>query len=375
VRAALTLLDAEAARISETPMREATLEVLRNQLSCVRHRIGLTPAVRAKILNDLTAAHLIDPRANPDADARLFPPLAGQDTQCPRPPQPIYAAPGGAAGAHHAYPGGLVIHEAQNQQSALALARSYEKVYGGGLGIDEDLLRAAPVWHDWGKIIVLEWNADGTPWQEITLGGDGQHDDYGNPGDSRTPAHHILGLAEVIRRGLPPALVLTQAAAHAPPLPGSEYSVVNWIRAAAIIARVDPVAEGLLRMGADRRLHMAPLRGLVEVDLSAGGKPVPSVLPEYVFNHLADADFSLTIPAAQAADRVLAQLAPRFGFSGTDRARYNNEFRNVALSRITSERLYLMFVRGGLTAVTAELTPLFPAVFPAPREEAPTPPP
>ncbi len=47
-------------------------------------------------------------------------------------------------------------------------------------------------------------------------------------------------------RGLSPFLVITQASAHAAPTLGNEYKVVNWLRAGAIVARIDPIAKGYL---------------------------------------------------------------------------------------------------------------------------------
>ena len=50
--------------------------------------------------------------------------------------------------------------------------------------------------------MVFQWNADGTEFSELNFGGIGQTDIYGTVGDSRTRAHHILGLAEAMARGM-----------------------------------------------------------------------------------------------------------------------------------------------------------------------------
>ena len=50
-----------------------------------------------------------------------------------------------------------------------------------------------------------------------------------------------------MKRGLPADFVITQASAHSAPTLGDEFMVVNWLRAAAILARIDPVAAGYLR--------------------------------------------------------------------------------------------------------------------------------
>jgi len=116
--------------------------------------------------------------------------------------------------------------------------------------IDEDVMVAAPLLHDWAKPIVFQWNADVTEFAELNFGGDGATDNFGAAGDSRTGAHHIIGVAESMARGLSPKLVITQASAHSNPTSGNEYKVVNWLRAGGIIAGVDPVARGYLRVDA-----------------------------------------------------------------------------------------------------------------------------
>jgi hypothetical protein len=40
--------------------------------------------------------------------------------------------------------------------------------------------------------------------------------------------------------------VITQAPAHEAPTLGNEFKVVNWLRAGAIVAQLDPVAKGFL---------------------------------------------------------------------------------------------------------------------------------
>ncbi|MHC5918274.1 MAG: hypothetical protein ACYTXE_46650, partial [Nostoc sp.] len=75
---------------------------------------------------------------------------------------------------------------------------------------------------------------------ELNFGGNGKTDNYGASGDSRTGGHHIISLAETMKRKLSPEFVITQACAHSSPTLGNEYKVVNWLRAAAIIAGIDP---------------------------------------------------------------------------------------------------------------------------------------
>ncbi|MCY7273599.1 MAG: hypothetical protein LH702_07590 [Phormidesmis sp. CAN_BIN44] len=144
--------------------------------------------------------------------------------------------------------------------SGLGLLNSYRQVYGSlsdtllivgsssnrgqtDLPISKDSLLAAPIWHDWAKAIVFQWNADGTEFTELEFGGNGTTDNNGAAGDSRTSAHHIISLAEAMKRGLAAEFVITQASAHAAPTLGNEYKVVNWLNAAAILAHTNLILE------------------------------------------------------------------------------------------------------------------------------------
>src|SRR5262249_50216953 len=145
---------------------------------------------------------------------------------------------------------------------------------------EQDLLIAAPIWHDWAKIIVFQWNADGSEFQELGLGGNGKTDKDGAPGLSKTGAHHVLGVAETMARGLPAKFVITQASAHSAPALGNEFRLINWLRTAAIIAQVDPVAKGYLVRDANGKYALPP-----------GWRPEPAL------HYLSDANFFLTMPA------------------------------------------------------------------------------
>ena len=272
------------------------------------------------------------------------------------------------------------MHEAFNDISALSLAADYRMAYGhlaadglptidskgqapfaqahGDLAIDDDLIIAAPIWHDWGKILVFQWNADGTEFEELNFGGNGMTDDYGGKGDSRTPAHHIIGLAEAMKRGLSSAFVITQASAHAAPTLGNEYKVVNWIRAAAIIARIDPVATGYLWRDSAGRLRLPALAATGSFDLRTAENPSPPFLPEFIIHQLSDANFYLSVPAGFDLGLILAKLAPEFGFDPKDQASFNSSFRNPVLSYLSAERLIFIFARQGIDGVRTEVRKL-----------------
>jgi hypothetical protein len=208
-------------------------------------------------------------------------------------------------------------------------------------------------------MLVFQWNADGTEFTELNFGGTGTNDNFGAAGDSRTGGHHILGIAETMARGLSPELVVTQASAHSAPTLGNEFKVVNWLRAAAIIARIDPMAKGYLVTDGQGNLRLPALRALGEgVDLPAAGQT--NLLVEYQIHNLSDADFVNSIPSVTETQVLLSRLAPQFGFDPADTTTYNNRFRNVVLAFLSPERLAILYSNGGLAAVSKEVAKLKP---------------
>ena len=268
VQSAQEFLVHQTKQIKTASLRSVTLDAINNRKTCITHRAGVTDSQKQVILQQLIQAGLVDTTVNSTFPggliAGVFPPVLEDGSACPQLPQPFFAAPGSGNNSHHAYPGGLPLHESFNNLSSLGFATNYRLIYGqsrsdglpiinpsnnnrnSDIYISDDLLSAAPIWHDWAKPIVFQWNADGSEFQELSFGGNGQTDNYGASGDSRTGGHHIIGLAESMKRGLPPELVITQASAHSAPTLGNEYKVVNWLRAAAILAQIDPVAKGYL---------------------------------------------------------------------------------------------------------------------------------
>ena len=159
-------------------------------------------------------------------------------------------------------------------------------------------------------------------------------------------------------RGLAPKFVITQASAHSNPTSGNEYKVVNWLRAAAIIAGIDPVAKGYLRTDAAGKLRLPAVQRLGDVDLNAATPSQVNAPVEYQLHNLSDADFTQTGPAVSVAQILLATLAPELGFDPTDPARYNNGYRNPVLSHLSAERIYMLYTSGGLDAIRAQLAKL-----------------
>src|SRR5262249_4009022 len=219
--------------------------------------------------------------------------------------------------------------------------------------IDQDIIVGAPLWHDWAKSIVFQWNADGTEFQELNFGGNGVSDNFGASGDSRTGGHHIMSIAEAMSRNLSPAFVISQASAHSAPTSGNEYKVVNWLRAAAIMAQIDPFQKGYLTHDSAGNPRLPVLRKLGDIDMLAAGQM--NLLAEYTLHNLSDADFTYSGPAISQAQVILQTLAPRYGYDPTNVPVYNNSFRNPALSYLTGERILMLYSSQGLVGVQAQL--------------------
>jgi hypothetical protein len=224
--------------------------------------------------------------------------------------------------------------------------------------LSQDVTIAAPIWHDWAKAMVFQWNSDGSEFRELSFGGNGQTDNYGAPGNSKTGAHHMISAAEAMKRGLPADMVIAQVSAHSHTIPDNEYKVVNWLHTAAILAQIDPVAQGYLSRDAQGRLRLPPLRHLGEVNLNASLPSQTNLLAEYPLHALSDADSTLTEPAVSIDQVILRTLAPEFGFDANQAAAYNNGFRNPVFSFLTAERLLIIYGNSGLDGVRVEINNL-----------------
>ena len=381
VQSAYNFLLSQARQLKNARLRTQTLDALSNPQTCITHRAGVDVNKKNEILQQLMIAGLINPAdgtAFPGgALAGVFPPVLDEGSKCPHLPQAFFSAPGSVYGGHHSYPGGLPVHESNNDISDQNLAEQYRSVYGNsffglpvvspeqvgnstpGFVIDQDIIVGAPLWHDWAKSIVFQWNADGSEFPELNFGGNGTTDNFGGTtGDSRTGGHHIMSVAETMKRGFPPAFVIAQASAHSAPTSGSEYKVVNWLRAAAIVAQIDPVQAGYLTTDKQGNFRLPALRKLGDVDLPGATPTQVNLLTEYTLHNLSDADFSYSGPAVTEVEIALRQLAPQFGYDPTDVSRYNNSFRNPAFSFLTAERLQIILGNSGLQGVKAQLNKL-----------------
>jgi hypothetical protein len=389
VQSAYQFLLKQAGKIQDAKLRKETEDALDSD-TCIRHRAKLTEADKTAIVQTLTAEGLLNP-----ADAAsitggvkggVFPPVVNDGSACPKLPQKFYSAPGSTSVfGHHSYPGGLVVHESNNETADLHLATEYREIYANSgkngfptidaadidgkhhefehghnstdIFIDQDLIIGAPLWHDWAKPIVFQWNANGTEFAEYNFGGNGLTDNFaGTAGDSRTGGHHIITIAEEMARGLSPEFVITQASAHSAPTSGNEFKVVNWLRGGAIIAQIDPLAKGYLTKDAAGNFRLPALRKLGDdVDLIAGGQT--NVLAEYTLHNLSDADFTYSGPAIDIDNLLLQEIAPHFGYNSTDPS-YFIKFRNPVLSFFTAERLLMIYSEKGIEGVRGEVQKL-----------------
>ncbi|WP_298877721.1 hypothetical protein [uncultured Bradyrhizobium sp.] len=384
VKSALARIEQVIATIDDAKLKAATHDALFNPDTCVTHRANLTATDKDKIIAELISLGLIneaDGKAFPGgAVTGVFPPLRDDGTACPHLPMAWGAAPGSAFAGHHSYPGGLPVHESFNLSSAISFSENYrlnvglsgedglprvaplppngsrEVVNHSDLVINNDAILAAPMWHDWAKPIVFQWNADGSEFAEFNFGGNGETDADGAKGDSRTGAHHILGVAESMARDLPAPFIVIQASAHSAPTLGHEYMVVNWLRAAAIIAHVDPIARGYLVKDASGHLRLPPARTTDNIDFLAA--KLGNLSAETVIHNLSDADYIFAGPAVTAAVAILTKLAPDYGFDAADTAKFNNGFRNPALSYLSAERILIRYNHDGLAGVRHDLDAL-----------------
>ena len=250
--------------------------------------------------------------------AELFPPLPDPK----KAPQPYELAPAGTPDHHHGYPGGLPVHAAFNLQSALDLERNYVKSYG--VTLDRDLLIAGAVLHDAMKSWTFQWQRDGQISRQPRL--------------ADTGSHHIFIVAEALHRGLPPRLVLTLASAHDAPMDDTAPRVVAYLRAAAILAKVDASALGLLVRDGKGAWSLA--------------QPPPL---EATINHLADHDYVFTDPAAAieaaALDRIALAAAKEEGVT-LDKTRLT-WLRHRIHQRIPSVQIYTWLTDGGDAAIAS----------------------
>ena len=310
VQSAYAYLLKVVSEIKDTAIRQSTTAILQNPAPRL---MELYPTDREKenVKQRLVSAGYLKPDVAYD---QFLPPYKTTDQAV----IPFYAAPGSGYGSHHSYPGGLATHIAVNVKAALGFYNAYKDVYGWTM--DRDIVIAAQVLHDLHKPWVFQWQENGAARTEYPIAGTG--------------AHHVLTIAELIHRKMPAELVVAMACAHNHP--GSlndERDVVNWIKAAAILAGQDPVSLGLL---------------------AADGKtlPIPRRAEGFI-THLGDHDWVLSVPSARWTIAKLQEIARQeYGMTEEDlQTKKFHAFRNYVFSQATLEQLYLIWAKEGETAL------------------------
>ena len=297
-------------KIRDASLRSAVMDILANPAPTFMARypdVAAREAVRTRLVEE----GLLEPTVSV---TDLFPTLENPKKAV----QSFFVAPGGTPDMHHDYPGGLIEHTAFNLQAALDLQVNYQKRYGIP-ALDTDLVIAAPILHDAYKAWVLQWTKDGSLTVQAKVAG--------------TASHHPFGVAESIYRGLSAEMCVAQASAHDPP--GlAEQKVVNYVRAASVLAGVDPVERGMLRRDETGKLVLARPPGI-----------------EATINHLSDHDYIITDPAGREVAASLERLA-RAEPAGKD---LNIEtirwMRHRIKTRIPHMRIYAELRAGGDDAV------------------------
>jgi hypothetical protein len=264
--------------IGDAPLRANVHELLEQPVPryALRYR---TDEARTALRDELVRQGLLAPQT---AMSVIFPP----GTDGSQPVQPFWSAPGSDFNGHHSYPGGLIAHELFNASTAADYGRTYDTIdFGGRRTLDRDLVIAAAFYHDIMKTAVFQFNDDGT----------------------------LLAEGQIAATGAHTALL----SAHAAPSLGDEAKVVQWCRASAIIAGVDPVEYGLVA----RR----------------GGEYVLAALPsmESFVSFLSDHDFVLTIPAVRAVVPEIAKVDPSPWFRHQTFAKHSATSLYEALTKNT----------------------------------------
>jgi hypothetical protein len=252
-------------------------------------------------------------------------------------PQTYLTAPSSHNDFYNAFPGGLAVTVAYNVRMADAYTESYRQLYG--LPINRDLPAASLCVHEYPKVWLYQWLADGSWLEEPrTVYDDTWH------------AHCIYVTAELMHRRCDSRIVMAMAAAHQlsaldARMDGKKV-VCNWvglervahfIKAAAVMAQVDPVDYGLLeRKG--RQVVLAP---------------VPA---EQWVTHLADMNWPYAMGAAHLHTVPLLQQVARdrLGLSARDlQGRPFNQLKNYVWSQLGQIPLYEILVREGFDAASA----------------------
>jgi hypothetical protein len=249
-------------------------------------------------------------------------------------PQTYLTAPSSHNDFYNAHPGGLAVTVAYNIRMADAYTQNYRQMYG--IPANRDLPVASLLVHEYPKVWLYQWQKDGSWLEEPrTVYDDTWH------------AHCIYVTAELMYRRYDSRIVMAMAAAHQ--LSALEASmddrkvvahwrglerVAHFIKAASVMAQVDPVDYGLL----ERR----------------NGETVLAPQPaEQWITHLADMNWPYAMGAAHLHTwPVLKTIAADdLGVARKDlEGRPFNQIKNYVWSQLGQIGLYEILVREGFDA-------------------------
>lgn len=250
-------------------------------------------------------------------------------------PQSYLTAPSSHNNFYNAHPGGLAVTVAYNIRMAEAYTANYRQMYG--VPINRDVSVAGLLIHEYPKVWLYQWQNDGTWLEEPrTVYDDTWH------------AHCIYVTAELMYRRFDSRIVMAMAAAHQLGFLNADMNgrdvvaswhglerVAHFIKAAAELAQVDPVAYGLLeKKGGDTVLAPQPA--------------------EHWVTHLADMNWPYTMGGAQLyTEPSLRQAAEdELGMKGNDLdGKPFNQLKNYVWSQISQITLYEILVREGQEGV------------------------
>lgn len=246
-------------------------------------------------------------------------------------PQTYLTAPSSHNDFYNAHPGGLAVTVAFNIRMADAYTENYRQMYG--LPINRDLPVASLLVHEYPKVWLYQWQQDGSWLEEPrTVYDDTWH------------AHCIYVTAELMYRRYDSRIVMAMAAAHQLSMLDASMDgrdvVANWIgldrvahfiKAASVLAQVDPVDYGLLeRKNGDMVLAPQPAEQWV--------------------THLADMNWPYAMGGAQLYTEPLLRMVAEndLGVSGADLSgRPFNQLKNYVWSQLGQIPLYEIFIREG----------------------------
>lgn len=240
--------------------------------------------------------------------------------------QPIWSASGSHYFGHHAHPGGLVLHTEENLKMSLGIARAHSEIFN--LKFNTDMVVFAQMAHDLSKTWLLEWQEDASCMSQYNI--------------AQTGAHHIFGLAESICHHLEPKTLFAQACTHLNP--GNQKAcqiICDFLRAAFIIADIDPVDYGLFDE---------------EDKLTFDYKQM-----EFWFCYVGDHSVVFTVPSFKTVLKnleILAQEEYNFHKEELHTSKFN-KFRNYVLAQNTITILYKMLSEGDKKAFKKQVAKLF----------------